>query len=192
MNELLMRLKHRQSQAHLILERLDLLSRWRRVGEPVVVGAVSYGLVVARDIDMEIYAEEPTIEQGFEVMKQVAQLPNVWQVMFMNELSGPDQGLYFKIVYRDDDGELWKIDQWLVAHNHPDAHWCEKFAKAISGALTDESRQAILEIKEALHEEGVRGIDVYRGVIEGKTATPEEFKEWQKNNPPDGMCHWMP
>ncbi|MEN6625194.1 MAG: hypothetical protein ABFD69_03085 [Candidatus Sumerlaeia bacterium] len=192
MNEVLTRSVEKQNKARAILAELDLPGRWRRVGEPVVVGAVNYGLVVARDIDMEIYADEPTIEQGFSVMAEVARLPRVWQVMFVNELAGPDQGLYFKIVYRDDTGEEWKIDQWLVGHDHPDAHWCEKFARAIGAVLTDDSRRAILEIKEALHDEGVRGIDVYRGVIEGGVTTPLEFKAWQKSNPPDGMCHWMP
>lgn len=48
----------------------------------------------------------------------------------------------------------------------------------MQNALTDQTRRAILEIKEALlGEAGVRGIDIYRAVLEGGVRCPDEFTQ---------------
>lgn len=193
MDDVLLRAEKRREQALDIVERLDLLTRWSCCGSPVIVGAIRYGLVVALDIDMEIYTDGPSIEQGFEVMSRIASLPGVWQVRFSNELNGPDQGLFWQIRYRDEAGSVWEIDNWLVDHDHPHAHWGDKFADAMQKALTDETRRAILEIKEALlGEAGIRGIDVYRAVLEGGVRSLSEFRHWMGEYKPSGMILWLP
>ena len=108
MDDVLLRAAKRRERALRIIEKLDLLQRWSRYGSPVIVGAVRHGLMVALDIDMEIYSDNPKIEHGFEVMSGVARLPGVWKVRFSNELAGPDQGLYWQIRYRDQEGDVWK------------------------------------------------------------------------------------
>ena len=157
------------------------------------MGAIRYDLMVALDIDMEIYCDAPRIEHGFEVMSEVARLPGVWQVRFSNELEGPDQGLYWRIRYRDGQGDNWKMDNWLLSHDHPHAHWADRFAGAMQQALTDETRQTILEIKEALlDEKDVRGIDIYRAVLEGGVRSPSDFRRWVEDHKPSGMVLWLP
>ena len=189
---ILERAGRKRTRAHELIAYLDLMNRWSGVGAPVVVGAVRYGLVAARDIDMEVYAENPLIKDGFSVMSGVAEVPGVREVTFMNGLDGPDMGLYWRVIVRDADGDDWKIDIWHVGNDHPDAHWCERFAAAMEGSLTDASRHAILTIKEALIGEGIRGIDVYRAVMEGGVTGVDEFRTWFDTHPPDGMCHWLP
>ncbi len=66
MDTVLTRAAQRLETAHEILSELQLLDRWREFGEPVLVGAVAYNLVVALDIDMEIYCDNLRIEDGFE------------------------------------------------------------------------------------------------------------------------------
>ena len=193
MDDILIRAEKRRERALDVIERLGLLQRWSRFGTPVIVGAIRYGLVVALDIDMEIYSDNPAIEHGFEAMSQVACLPGVWQVLFANELKGPDQGLYWQIRYRDERGDLWKVDSWLVGHDHPHAHWGDKFADAMEQALTDEIRLAILEIKEALAGQAdIRGIDIYRAVLEGGVRSPSGFRRWTGENEPSGITLWLP
>jgi hypothetical protein len=194
MDEILLRAEQKRKRAHDILEKLQLLERWKAVGQPVVVGAARYGLMAALDIDMEIYTETPEIRAGFEVLSKVAEHPGVRQVLFMNELHGPDQGLYWQIRYCDEVGDQWKVDSWLVSHQHPDAHWCERFGEAIGNVLTDESRRTIIQIKEASLEEkaGLRGIDVYRGVLEGKATILADCLTWLRGHRAEGMCHWLP
>jgi len=193
MDNLFLRAEKRKEKALQVVETLGLLEKWSRYGSPVLVGAIRYDLMVALDIDLEIYTDEPEIEHGFEAMTAVARLPGVWQVNFSNELEGPDQGLYWQIRYRDETGELWNVDSWFVGHDHPHAHWGGKFADAMQKALTDEKRRVILEIKEALQDEtGVRGIDIYRSVLESGVRTVTEFREWLEYTKPDGIILWLP
>lgn len=193
MNELLIRAKKRQERAYEIVDRLGLLSKWSKYGDPVVVGATRYGLVVSPDIDMEIYADDPHIEQGFELMKEIAIVPGVWQVLFMNELTGPDMGLYWQIRYRDEDDTLWKVDAWFVRHDHPHAHWCDKFADAMEKTLTEEIRCVILELKESLQgRNDAIGVDVYRAVMQDGVRTASEFDRWLEKNKSNDMVLWLP
>ena len=193
MDDVLLRAAKRRERAQGIIEKLDLLQRWSRYGSPVIVGAIRHGLMVALDIDMEIYSDNPRIEHGFEVMSKVARLPGVCQVRFSNKLAGPDQGLYWQIRYRDREGDVWKVDSWLVSHDHPHAHWADRFADAMQKALTDETRRAILEIKEALlGKAGIRGIDIYRAVLEGGVRCPSEFERWVNEHNLSDIVLWLP
>jgi hypothetical protein len=193
MDDILLRAEKRRERALDIIEELNLLQRWSRYGSPVIVGAIRYGLVVAPDIDVEIYCDEPRIEHGFDVMSEVARVPGVWKVRFANELEGPDQGLYWQVRYRNPEGDVWKVDSWLLRHDHPHAHWAEKFADAMQKALTDETRRAILEIKEALlGEAGIRGIDIYRAVLEGGVRDVSGFRHWIEEHKPCGIMLWLP
>ena len=194
MDDLLLRAEQRRERALRIIRELGLLSRWSRYGDPVVVGAIRHGLVVALDIDMEIYSDNPRIEHGFELMSEVARLPGVWKIRFTNQLEDDaDPGLYWQIRYRDQEGEVWNVDSWLLGHDHPYAHWAERFADAMAKALTDDTRHAILEIKESLlAEEGIRGIDIYRAVLDGGVRSPSEFRSWAAEHTSSGMVLWLP
>ena len=52
-------------------------ARWQVFGTPVLVGAVAYELAMAPDIDMEIYCDEPRIEDGFTILRDCALHPSV-------------------------------------------------------------------------------------------------------------------
>jgi hypothetical protein len=73
---------------------------------------LAYDLVVAPDIDLEIYCPELRVADGFQVLGECAQLPGVTRAYFANELAGSDQALYWQLRYRQDNGVLWKIDMW--------------------------------------------------------------------------------
>ncbi len=193
--DVLRRGERRQAEAQRVLNRLDLFRRWSEYGCPVLVGAVAYGLVVAPDIDMEIYCEQPQVEDGFAIVSQLALDPAVWKVSFSNELEGPDRGLYWQLRYRDPESEareVWKIDMWLLEEGHPGPRSAD-LVEPMREALTPETRAAILWIKEAmLGCESVHGIDVYRAVLDGGVRTPEEFEEWFAAHGPLGLTTWRP
>ncbi len=193
MDEILRRAEERQRRASDVIKTLGLIEKWSLYGKPVIVGAVKTGLVVALDIDMEIYSDDPRIESGFKVMSELAVLPGVWKIRFSNELESPDQGLYWQIRYRDEIGDVWKVDSWLVAYDHPHAHWGEKFADTMQKVLTNQTRRAILEIKETLlGKPEVRGIDIYRAVLEDGVRSPDEFIQWMAEHKPSGIILWLP
>ena len=82
MDELFRKAKEKTERAFEVIEELNLFDRWSRCGRPSLVGSVTFGLVVARDIDLDIISKEPKIEQGFEVASELAVLPGVLKVRY--------------------------------------------------------------------------------------------------------------
>lgn len=186
--------KFRCQAAHRLLERLDFLHRWGRYGKPELVGALSLGLVVRPDIDFEVYADKAEVSHGFCVYREIASLPGVRQVLFVDHRDSPDadsggaarvldpplyQELYWQVRVLEEDVE-WKIDCWHLEHSHPHAHWGRRFSDAMDHALTRETRDAILRIKETARDDGdVHGIHIYRAVLQAGVRTPAEFERWR-------------
>ncbi|HET7087707.1 MAG TPA: hypothetical protein VFL17_03565 [Anaerolineae bacterium] len=119
MSDPITRSAERLRSARSILAELRLMERWAVYGTPILVGAVAYELVVAPDIDIEVYCDGPRIEDGFEIVRDCALLPGVKKARFANELHGPDQGLYWQLRYLHDDGQVWKFDMWSLRRDHP-------------------------------------------------------------------------
>ncbi|MGW5364823.1 hypothetical protein [Actinopolymorpha pittospori] len=190
-DDYLARAEQRVRDAHQVLAELGLLDRWRRYGDPVLCGSVAYGLVVEPDIDLEVFTDEPSIDDGFELLHEIAKVPGVARCAFTNGLAGPDQGLYWRIVY-DREGVRWNVDNWLLGRDHPGplSTW---LVEPMLAALTPTTREAVLEIKEAAYErsEPVQGIWVYRAVLEVDCAgTPRSgsgFEPSTRTRSPTGL-----
>jgi hypothetical protein len=175
-----------------ILGTLGLMERWSEFGVPRLVGAAAYGLMVAPDIDIDIYCPDPRVEIGFRVVSDLAREPGVWKVRFSNELDAPDQGLYWQLRYRPGDGEVWRIDMWLLADDHPGPRSSD-LVEAMRRALTEETRIAILTIKEAVQGRGdVHSMDVYRAVLDDGVRTAVDFLTWQAEHKSVGLTSWRP
>ena len=194
MNEIVSRAETRQQTAEHILRELDLVNRWSRFGTCHLVGAVAYGLVVAPDIDMEVFCPDPKIEDGFEIIRACALHPNVTKTRFWNALGPPHFGLYWQIRY-DDEGEEWKIDMWSMADSYSGP--CgSRLTEPMNTALTAESRETILRLKEAvLADHGLEcsSIQIYRAVLDSGVADLDGLKAWLPENPLTGVVtDWEP
>ncbi len=183
MNDPMSRSADRLQSARSILVELRLVERWAVYGTPILVGAVAYELVVAPDIDIEVYCDEPRVEDGFEILRDCALHPRVKKARFANELDGPDQGLYWQLRYLHDDGQLWKIDMWSLRHDHP-GPVARDMVEPMRAALTDERRRVILEIKEQIVARGLDcpSVQVYRAVIEAGVRSIGEFESWRNSH----------
>ncbi|MBU1154724.1 MAG: phosphoglycerate mutase family protein [Proteobacteria bacterium] len=176
-----------------VVRRLGLLERWSRVGRPVLVGSLRFGLMGHPNLDLEIYTETPQVADGFAVVSELAQVPGVVQVQYFNALDTADQGLYWRVDYQDERGDIWDIDNWLVAHDHPNAGLADGLATALEAKLSDEQRLAVLTIKNASDRANkARGVDIYKAVMTGGVTTPEEFERWRLANPPAEIELWQP
>ena len=82
MNRVMTRAVARQAIANRILTELDLVNRWSQFGDCKIVGSVVYHLVVAPDIDLEVWCAEPRVDDGFEVLRACAHHPNVKRARF--------------------------------------------------------------------------------------------------------------
>jgi hypothetical protein len=184
----------RRQQAEAILRDLGLLEKWGRFGRPVLVGAVSFDLAVAPDIDMEIYCPELRIEHGFQVLAECALHPQVTGAQFLNALSSPDKALYWQLRYRAGDGTEWKVDMWSAPEDY-DLPRGESFVQPMKASLTDETRQAILTLKEARADgrlPAILSIDLYRAVIGGGVRTSDQLQRWLQSNQAGVLTDWKP
>lgn len=180
-------------QAHEILARLRLFERWGRFGTPVLVGAQSYGLAMAPDIDIEIYCDTTRIEDGFTV-GECALEPGVRSARFGNHLADKDEGLYWRLGYRAEDGTDWKLDMWALRRDHPGPLSAD-LVEPLRAALTPETRRAILELKALIRAGSIPhrpSIDLYRAVIDGGVRSSTELAGWLETHPRDGLTFWTP
>lgn len=194
MSAILERAARKREVAERILGELDLLARWRRFGRPVLVGAVAYDLVAVPDIDMEVYCRELRIEDGFEVLRACALHPRVTGAQFVNALATPDKALYWQLRYKDEDGEEWKIDMWSAPEDYPLPR-AETIVEPLKAALTDETREAILTLKEQRAEDAslaCLSIDLYRAVLDGGVRTASELRAWLARNETGVLTAWKP
>ena len=193
MNDVLRRAEEKTRQAYEMIEELGLLRRWSRCGRPSLLGAVTYGLVVDRDIDLNIYSGDPSIQNGFEVISDIASLPGVAKIRYSNCLDTIDQGLYWQIQCRSRRGDAWRVDNWLVSEDHPHAGLLEELAERMPKILTTEHRKAILQIKESAEPNSrARGIDIYEAVIEHGVRSPGEFADWLRTSTRPEISQWLP
>lgn len=181
--------------AHKILKELRLLERWQMVGNPYLVGSVAYGLMAAPDIDIEVFCpEEPAIKDGMEILQACAMHPGVYRVSFSNCMNTPDEGYYWQVRYRDAEQTEWKIDMWSVRKDYP---WptSRDMVDSMQKALTEESRTAILAIKEEMLTGKIArciSIYIYRAVLEGGVRSAAEFAAWRTQHPDEGLVSWRP
>ena len=193
-DNVLARAAERLDIAHHILAQLRLMARWGAFGTPVLVGAVAYDLVVAPDIDMEIFCDQPRIEDGFRVLEACALHPQVLKARFSNYLDGPDIGLYWQLRYQHTDGQEWKVDMWSVRRDHP-GPLSSALVEPLRRALTDETRRAILEIKEQVLLDPIprySSIHLYRAVLDDGIRALAQFRDWFARHQTDERTSWRP
>jgi hypothetical protein len=197
-DDILARAAARQRDATRVLVGLELLARLRAVGEPVLVGAYAYELMVAPDIDIEVFARNPSAHEGLAALAPLVDVPGVTHLSFSNHLSDADQGLYFRLRYQEPGGPDWKVDCWLLPSDHP-GPLSRNLVGPMRSALSADQRQTILTLKEALWEARDvfppaerHSIDVYRAVLDDGVRTLDEFLAWRGRVPGDGLTAWRP
>ena len=194
-DDLLERARERRPQALDLAADLKLIERWSKVGQVRQMGAVASNLVVSRDVNYEVFTDgAPSIAAGFRVLAELAEHPRVTSTRFRNALHTPDQGLYWQLRYTGDDRQVWKVDIWTLAADHPGplSAW---LVEPMPRALNDERCTAILLFKEARAAGVVRAfasIDLYRAVIEGGARTPDELDRYLGPEYEPKLTSWAP
>ncbi|HEY6738285.1 MAG TPA: hypothetical protein VI076_05495 [Actinopolymorphaceae bacterium] len=185
--ELLERQDRLQREATRIEAELDLPRLLGRVGRVVRIGSAASGLMVWRDLDVSIYCDGDA--PGRNVATALGELmarPGVRELDYRDEL-GPrspsggthDQRHYATLRYVSAEGETWKVDLSFWTDTGPRGGFSD--AAALRRRLTDETRLAILWIKDVLHRldgylREFAGIDVYEAVLDEGVRTPAEFE----------------
>ena len=112
----------RQKRARAVLAALRPLQRWERFGEPRLCGAMSYGLLVAPDIDIGIFGDL-RVDAGYSLVSEWARDPAVDRTLFINAVGAPDGGLGWELRNRR-DGVRWTVQMWLLSpeYDGPSSH----------------------------------------------------------------------
>jgi hypothetical protein len=184
---LLQRQNMLQAEAKLVLDDLQLFSLLSPLGSTFLLGSAALGLMVWPDIDITISHPGLSIDRVMEVMTSVYVHPRIQRVRYANEVGrfnptglALDDRYFFMVYYHASTGTEWKVDIscWVSVKEHP-----EPFYEAVARQLTEETRLAILWIKDVwyrlpAYRTQVYSVDIYDAVLNHGIRTPTAFDEY--------------
>lgn len=163
-----------ESQASTLLNEAGLLNLIRRFGPARAGGSLALGLMVRREIDIDVqlthdldtasfFAIGAALAAGYPVVK--ASYSN----HFIRGLPGFDAGLFWG-VWLDHAGQRWKLDLWGYG---PDRYAEKGRALAqLAAAVAPIDRDLVLRLKRASwdgerYRDGLSGYAIYCAVLAG-------------------------
>lgn len=176
-----------QAEAVAVTRELALAERLGGLGPVEQIGSSRTGLMVWRDLDVAVRCADPTTEAVLDAMRPVLAHPGVRGATYLPQLGsrspsgGPaDQRWYFVLRHqRPGAEELWKVDVslWRLGDAPRDLYFDPV---TLARRLTDETRGAILAIKDVWHRrpsypDVVGGVEVYDAVLNHGVRAPAEF-----------------
>lgn len=180
-----------------MVEDLGLVARLEAVGDPIRTGSSALGVMVKPDIDVTTACAALDVA-AFDAVTQfatkLARHERVWQVTFRNDTgrwnAEPDaypDGLFLQVRYRSARPRDWSLDLWFV--DQPERQPDLLHLRTLLPRLTDETRAAILRIKEEWaprpeYGRTVNGTVIYEAVLDGGVRTLPDFAEWLERDGP--------
>ncbi|RBQ17637.1 hypothetical protein DP939_24400 [Spongiactinospora rosea] len=174
-----------QAAADAVYADLGLAAALAEIGTPTRVGSAALGVMVARDLDIDVACaalDDRTFAGVARLGADLVRHPRVRQVQVRDDTGVwnvdplyPD-GLYLGVRYRCPDGNDWTLDIWFV--DEPERQPSTVHLGTIRPRLTDERRVAILRIKRGLAARGgprVSGYDIYVAVLDEGVRTLDDF-----------------
>lgn len=187
--------KQNQEEAWKVVENSGVVKAWESIGAEVnLVGSLRTGLLMKhRDIDFHIYSSPLTLSNSFQAMALLAENPNVKKIECVNLLHTVEECVEWHAFYQEPDGECWQIDMMHIKRGSRYDGYFEQVADRIAAVLTDETRQAILQLKYDTPEtEKAMGVEYYQAVIRDGVRNYADFEEWRRQHPVTGVIEWMP
>ena len=150
-------------------------------------------LMKHRDIDFHIYSSLLSLSGSFQAMAKLAENPFIRKIECVNLLHTIEECVEWHAWYQESDDELWQIDMIHIRKGSRYDGYFEKVAERIGLLLTDETRLAILQLKDETPEtEKIIGVEYYQAVIRDGIRNYADFQEWRKQHPVTGVVEWMP
>ncbi len=162
MDNLLVLQQRLQEEARSVLEKLKIVSRLKEYGSVHIIGSLELGLMVWKDIDIEVVTNNNPVESAVKMVEQL--LHDHWRrfdfILLDNRELRKDlpNGVYLGIKYYGDikdiasykkaKEEVWKIDIWFLSES--DAKTGKDHLNWIKKRMTPQLRSIILAIKKEL------------------------------------------
>ena len=174
-----------QDESQSVLKELNLVELLSAGGFVRQTGSTVLGLMVWRDIDLQVSSPGLSIRRAFEIMQPLLTNPCVKQVRYLQQsghfkLADLDERYFFMVYYERHGQAEWKLDIsfWLNAGVRP-----EPLHDAIAQQLTPETRLIILRIKDAWYQlpayrNEVASTDIYDAVLQHEVRTLNEFDQY--------------
>ena len=174
-----------QDEAQSVLTELNLIELLSAGGVVRQTGSTVLGLMVWRDIDLQVSSPQLSIERAFEIMHPLLTHPYVKHVRYFRQsdhfkLAGLDERYFFMVYYERPGQAEWKLDIsfWLGEGVRP-----EPLHDAIEQQLTPETRLTILRIKDVWYQlpayrVEVASTDIYDAVLQHGVRTLTEFDQY--------------
>ncbi|MCM1301880.1 MAG: phosphoglycerate mutase family protein [Bacteroides cellulosilyticus] len=195
MNDYLELAARNTRRAQEIVDELRLAECWAAEGvEMRPVGSLAMGLLCRhRDIDFHLYSSPVDVARSFAAVARLAAHPRVVRASYADLLETEERCLEWHLVYREPSGEEWTIDLIHIERGSRYDGYFERMAERIRGALTPETRGAILRLKgETPADEHLPGILYYMAVLRDGVRSMSEFRRWLEAHPQTGIVEWMP
>lgn len=195
MDTILDKAKKMQEKAWAVIEETNVIKHWSSIGATInLVGSLKTGLLINnRDIDFHIYTNPFKLSDSFLAVSKLAENQRIKQITYSNLLETEDRCIEWHAFYEDQEGHSWQIDMIHILNDSPYRGFFEKVAERISMSLTQETRETIFQIKNAIpKEQKVMSIQIYQAVIEGGIKNIQDFWRWKEQNPKEGIITWMP
>ena len=185
-----------QSEAEAVVDDLDLRTALEAIGDPIRTGSSALGVMVKPDIDVTTACAALDLSVFDAVTQLAARLSRhdrVRQVTFRDDTGDwntePDtypDGLFLQVRYRSPRSRDWGLDLWFV--DQPQRQPDLRHLRTLLPRLTDETRAAILRIKEEWtprpeYGRTVNGTLIYEAVLDGGVRTLPDFAEWLEQEP---------
>jgi hypothetical protein len=185
--ELLRRQDALQAEARRVLDDLDLIRILNEIGHTTVVGSVVLGLMVWRDIDIEVQIKDLTADLAFGVARTLVSEEGVYRLVYhdwtglRSDPSVP-KGYYLGVRYQPQGREEWKLDIWLLPEGST-YRTGGPLVESMLTRLTPETRLAILRLKDIwchlpTYRKEVLSTDIYDAVLEQGVRTPAELDRY--------------
>ena len=177
-----------------VIEKSCVRQAWESIGATVnQVGSMAMGLLMKhRDIDFHIYTDTLDSGKSFEVIRRICSDPAVRRMEYRNLADTEENCLEWHIWFMADDEE-WQIDMIQILKGSQFDGYFENVAERIKAVLTPETRRCILELKYLTPDnEHIMGIEYYQAVISDGIRSYQEFIQWRKNHPVNGIVNWCP
>jgi hypothetical protein len=166
---LLVRQAELQRDAATFIHELGLIELLGRAGRVLQLGSAVTGLMVWRDVDFGVDAPGLTADAAWETMRPI--LGRCSSVHYANDYEERRHYFVMRI-------EGWKVDVSLWFAGVPPA--VEPFQAELPARLTEESRLAILRLKDFWHRlphypELVSAWEIYDAVLNHEVRTLDEL-----------------
>ncbi|TYR81689.1 hypothetical protein FZC66_07605 [Priestia megaterium] len=175
MNELLSRSGELKKEATNLLEEYQLMSVFKRYGNPLIGGSFDLEVMTSRHFVVYIGSSALFEEHFFKLGKEIAVRLQPTKMVFINEQQKEEQ-LHWS-VYTDVEGYEWKIDISLV----PTAivqHRLQ-YQQRLKAKITEEKKARILLFKQQSgYNRYYKSEHVYEAVLEDDVKDDMSFFVW--------------